>query len=222
MKRIVIYLLVMAAFYPLQLFSQPTQSDVAYGVDPLQELDYYSAPGPNSPVIIVVHGGGWWTGDKSGLPYANAAQLFNDEGYAVVNINYRLTPAVTFPAHISDLACAIAWTKKNASLFNGDSSRVALYGHSAGGQIAAYLGTNADGALLAGCNHSSGLNIDGVLLTSATVDFDMTNPANWPPIKRMLGDSARYQWKFSLGEIYWRRAPLLHRNDSRPFQNRGG
>ncbi|MFQ5865303.1 MAG: alpha/beta fold hydrolase [bacterium] len=185
-------LLLVAAFHPLQVLSQPTQSDVPYGTDPLQELDYYSAMSPNSPVIIVVHGGGWWTGDKSGLPYANAAQLFNDEGYAVVNINYRLTPAVTFPAHISDLACALTWAKNHASLLNGDSSRVAIYGHSAGGQMAAYLGTNADRALLTGCNYSSSLNVDGVFLTSATVDFDMTNPANWPPIKRMLGDSAAY------------------------------
>lgn len=191
MKKIVICLLVMAT-YPLLVFAQPTQSNVPYGTDPLQKLDYYSAPGSNSPVIIVVHGGGWWTGDKSGRPYANAAQLFNDEGYAVVNINYRLTPAVTFPSHISDLACALAWAKNHASLLNGDSSRVAIYGHSAGGQMAAYLGTNLDKNLLTGCNQNAGLNVDGILLTSATVDFDMTNPANWPPIKNMLGDSAAY------------------------------
>lgn len=168
------------------------QTEISYGTDPLQKLDYYSASNPNSPIVMVVHGGGWFTGDKSGLPYQNAAQLFQLEGYAVVNINYRLTPNVTYPSNIEDLACALAWTKNNTSLFNGDSSRVAIYGHSAGGHLAAYLGVRPINSMLAGCTNTSGLNVDGVVLTSATVNFDMTNPANWQPIINMLGDTSLY------------------------------
>lgn len=172
-------------------FSQ-TQSNISYGADNLQKLDYWTAASPNSPIVVVIHGGGWFTGDKNGTPYKNAAQLFNNEGYAVVNINYRLTPNVTYPEHIEDLVCALAWTKNNAASLNGDSGRIALYGHSAGGQIAAYLGVRPLNAMLSGCSNTSGLNVDAVLLTSATVDFDMTNPNNWTPIKNMLGDSALY------------------------------
>lgn len=175
-------------------FSQ-TQSDISYGSDVLQKLDYYSASTANSPILIVVHGGGWFTGSKNGPDYQTIAQLLNNEGYAVVNINYRLTASpnfVTYPTHIEDLACALAWTKNNASSMNGDSSRVAVYGHSAGGQISAYLGVRPLSSMLSGCSNTSGLNVDGVMLTSATVDFDMTNPANWQPILNMLGDSTQF------------------------------
>ncbi|MBI4930728.1 MAG: alpha/beta hydrolase fold domain-containing protein [Bacteroidetes bacterium] len=169
-----------------------TQTDIPYGSDPLQKLDYWSAASPAAPIIIIAHGGGWFTGDKSGAPYQNASQLFNNEGYAVVNINYRLTPTVTYPSHIEDITCALAWTKNNASLMNGDSSRIVIYGHSAGGQIAAYLGVRPINSMLAGCSNTAGLNVDGVILTSATVDFDMTNPADWSPIINMLGDTSLY------------------------------
>lgn len=180
-------------FLLLNLFSSSiAQTTISYGPDSLQTLDYYPASNSNSPILIIVHGGGWYTGDKSGAAYQNAAQLFQSKGYAVININYRLTPDVTYPSHIEDLACALAWTKNNVSLFNGDSSRVAIYGHSAGGQIAAYLGVRPMNSMLSGCSNTEGLNIDGVVLTSATVDFDLTNSTNWQRIVDMLGDSALY------------------------------
>lgn len=175
----------------IDTFAQ-TQSNISYGSDPLQKLDYFKAANPNSPIIFVVHGGGWWTGDKVGTPYQNTAQLFNNEGYAVVNINYRLTPSVTYPAHIEDMACALAWAKNNATTLNGDSGKIALYGHSAGGHIAAYLGVRPINAMLSGCSVTAGLNVDGIMITSATVNFDLTNPNNWQPIKNMLGDSSLY------------------------------
>ena len=205
MKRIIIYLLIGESFLFLNLWAQPTQNNVAYGDNPLQKLDFYAASNINSPIIIIVHGGGWWAGDKSGYPYVNAAKLFNNQGYAVININYRLSPAVTFPTHISDLACALSWVKHNASLFNGDSSRIVLFGHSAGGQMTAYLGTNPQSNLLTNCEHNSALKVAAVLLTSATVDFDKTNPTGWVKIKEMLGDSA----------AFWIKAQPIHhtRND---------
>jgi acetyl esterase/lipase len=183
-----IYLIIHAS---LSLSFSLAQTEVSYGKNSLQKLDYYVAKKPNSPIVIVVHGGGWFKGDKSGLPYTNASKLFNKKGYAVVNINYRLTAdpnPVTYPKHIEDLACALAWAKNNASLFNGDSSRVAIYGHSAGGQMGAYLGV-CPNTILSGCFNTAGMNVDGVILTSATVDFDMTNPDNWHPIRKMLGNS---------------------------------
>lgn len=190
-NKTVTLILALTAYFSFRSSAQ-TQSNVSYGTDALQKLDYFAASNPNSPVVVVVHGGGWYTGDKNGLPYKNAAQLFNNQGYAVVNINYRLTPSVTYPSHIEDLACALAWTKKNASTFNGDSSRVALYGHSAGGQMSAFLGVNHKSISLSNCSYSSGLNVDAVLLSSATVDFDLTNPSGWNSINNMLGDSAVY------------------------------
>jgi len=192
MQKIYCFIIAVQLIFVHNSLLAQTQTDIPYGSDPLQKLDYWSAVSPNTPIIIIVHGGGWFTGDKSGAPYQNAAQLLNNQGYAVVNMNYRLTPVITYPSHIEDLACALAWTKNNAALLNGDSSKIALYGHSAGGQMAAYLGVRPINAMLAGCTNTAGLNVDGVILTSATVDFDLTNPANWTPIINMLGDTSLY------------------------------
>jgi acetyl esterase/lipase len=172
------------------------QYDIQYGYDPVQTLDYYPAPSTNSPIIIIVHGGGWSRGDKLGTSYVNAANLFNAEGYAVVCINYRLTPAVTYPSHINDLSCAIAWVKSNASLFNGDSSHVVLYGHSAGGQMASFIGQEPDYGLGLKCCNNVSMKLDAVMLTSATLDFNLTNPNTWGFINDMLGDSISY-WKIA-------------------------
>ena len=180
----------------LQSISQPTQTNITYGSHVQQKLDYYSAASTNSPIIVVVHGGGWVTGSKSDPSFQNISQLFKNAGYAVVNINYKLDTAVSYagyPEQPSELACAIAWTKQNAGLFNGDSSRVALYGHSAGGHLVTLHGLHAYSALLSGCAYGAGLNVAGVMATSGVYDFNAANPNRWVEINNMLVDSTN-QW----------------------------
>ena len=190
-------LLVLAIFFVSGFFAQPTQSDVAYGGNSLQKLDYTTANTPNSPILIMVHGGGWASGDKANPTFTYVAQLFKSAGYAVVSINYRLATQPGYPGHPaipSDVACAVAWTKLNASLMNGDSAKVFMYGQSAGGHLVMLHGLTHPSGLLSSCAYSAGLNVAGVIAANPALNFEHINPARHADIKPMVGDSATY-WK---------------------------
>src|SRR5205823_8418004 len=65
-------------------------------------------------------------------------QLARD-GILVALVNYRLSPAVQHPAHVQDVAKAIAWVERNAASYGGDPQRLSLIGHSAGAHLAALV-----------------------------------------------------------------------------------
>lgn len=95
------------------------------------------------PVVILVHGGGWGSGDKSGAERPNSGaditpwfQPLTDAGIAWVSINYRLAPAHRWPAQIEDTRAAVAWVRSHIAEHGGDPARLALMGHSAGGHLA--------------------------------------------------------------------------------------
>lgn len=107
------------------------RADVAYGKDEKQRLDVYSPKGvKDAPVVVFVHGGEWTRGDKSAVSYK--PKFLNEKGIVFVSINYRLTPAVTHPAHVSDVAAAVAWIRDHCAEFGGDPKKIVLMGHSAG------------------------------------------------------------------------------------------
>ena len=103
-------------------------------------MDVYvpDAGGP-WPALVYVHGGSWMHGDKSeaGL----FASMMTAQGYLVVSINYRLYPAAQFPAMIQDVKCAVRSLRANAVQYNLDPNRIGAFGVSAGGHLAALLGT---------------------------------------------------------------------------------
>jgi acetyl esterase/lipase len=104
-----------------------------------QQLDFYPAIGRSpAPCVIVIHGGGWDTGDRRQLPHFN--YWLARKGYAVADISYRLAPGAVWPAQREDVAAAIAFVKLNASSWGVDASRLVLFGRSAGGQIAEACG----------------------------------------------------------------------------------
>jgi acetyl esterase/lipase len=119
--------------------------DLAYvpGGHERQKLDLYlpakATSGP-LPVIVWIHGGGWWEGNKD---WRRAVPLVL-KGYAVANINYRLSQHAVFPAQIEDCKAAIRWLKANAKNYNLDRDRFGVWGPSAGGHLAALLGTTGD------------------------------------------------------------------------------
>ncbi len=93
------------------------------------------------PIVIVVHGGGWYRGNKEQLPAID--RHLAREHYAVASINYRHAPKFTSPAAVEDVFRAIAFLQANAARWQLDPTRIVLIGRSAGGQIAlsaAYAG----------------------------------------------------------------------------------
>ncbi len=99
------------------------------------ELDFYRAVGRDkAPCVIVVHGGGWDSGDRAQLATFN--HWLARRGYAVAAISYRLAPRFVWPAQRDDVLAAVAFLKREAGTLGIDATRLVLLGRSAGGQIA--------------------------------------------------------------------------------------
>lgn len=117
--------------------------DIAYVANghERQRLDLYlPKEGTNLPLIINIHGGAFKMGSKEqGVPMEYLA-----EGYAVASINYRLSQHAKFPAQIEDCKAAVRWLRAHAREYGLDPNRFASWGASAGGYLAAMLGTTGD------------------------------------------------------------------------------
>ena len=94
----------------------------------------------NFPVLVFIHGGSWRSGDRSNYPAL--ANRFAKEGIGVVAISYRLMPGAPHPAQVDDAVAAVDWTIHNIAQYGGDSKKIYVSGHSAGGHLAAYAGLN--------------------------------------------------------------------------------
>ncbi|MES2966055.1 MAG: alpha/beta hydrolase [Bdellovibrionota bacterium] len=100
--------------------------------------DLYRGDGVGKrPVVVVVHGGGWDSGDSSQLPELNL--ILNHAGYSVASIDYRLAPGAKWPVQRHDVEDSILDMKAKAEELQLDMSGVYVLGRSAGGQIAGAL-----------------------------------------------------------------------------------
>lgn len=106
--------------------------------DKKDRLDLYVPAGAkNAPIVISIHGGGLRAGDKSQQTFVG--QRFASAGYVTAVVNHRLSPGVMHPAHIEDIAAAVAWVRQNAARHGGDPRKIFVIGHSAGAYLAALL-----------------------------------------------------------------------------------
>ncbi len=122
-----------------------------------QNLDaYYDTSAKGRPWIMVIHGGSWYGGSKHGT--LSAVRAFRKAGFAVFNISYRLSGEAAWPAQRVDAATALKWIKAHSEKFGIDPGRGAVYGFSAGGHIAAHLGTAGSG----GARTNAVLTVSGV------------------------------------------------------------
>jgi acetyl esterase len=90
--------------------------------------------GPH-PVMLFIHGGGWMAG--SPRTHRKLGMQFAEQGYLTANVDYRLAPEHPFPAGFDDCVFAARWIGENIQRWNGDSSRMAIAGDSAGANLAA-------------------------------------------------------------------------------------
>jgi len=104
------------------------------------KLDVYARrnPGPPTPTVLYIHGGGWVAGSKEGsvlgiLPYL-------EMGLSVVNVQYRLARVSPAPAAVQDCRLALRWVFKNAKEYGFDTTRIIVTGGSAGGHLALMTG----------------------------------------------------------------------------------
>ncbi|MEH0153175.1 alpha/beta hydrolase [Limibacter armeniacum] len=161
-----------------------TQNDLTYKRIGNREIkaDIYYPTKPNTKRngLVLVHGGGWRTGDKSMMK--SIAEKLADKGYWVCVPEYRMSLEAPYPAAVYDLKDAIKWFKSR----DYDLEKVAIIGFSAGGQLASLVGTtngithfetftetpyNADVQAI--------IDVDGVLAFKHPVSKEGTMAAQW-------------------------------------------
>ena len=123
------------------------------------------------PAVLLIFGGGWRSGDKS-QNEAMSIELAN-RGYVAVSAEYRLSGEAQYPAAVYDLKAAIRWMKVKATIYGIDTNRISVLGVSAGGQLAALIGTTNNNpkfedTIRVGQGHfttniHSAIDIDGIL-----------------------------------------------------------
>lgn len=113
-------------------YISPTETDT-YRKERCKLDIYYPEGKTDFPIIVWFHGGGL-TGGEKGIP----AEL-KDKGFAVIAVNYRLSPRATAPAYIEDAAESVAWAFANISKYGGSVDKIYVSGHSAGGYLSLML-----------------------------------------------------------------------------------
>jgi len=160
------------------------------GVDPaLLSLDIYTPASYDvHPVIVMIHGGGWSGGDKDTLEVAGIkSEFFTNNGFVFVSINYQVSPQVLYPVPVQDVAAALAWVTLHISDYGGDPGQLYVMGHSAGGQLAALVATDARYLAVYSLTPS---NLSGViLLDAAGLDIPAT-----------MSDSLQFMYTTAFGE----------------------
>ena len=123
------------------------------------------------PGLVLIHGGGWRTGDRQLV--IPMAQKFSQNGYVAVAIEYRLSTEALYPAAVYDIKAAIRWLRANAAKYMMDKNKIAIYGCSAGGHLAALIGTTNGNNKLEGNegnNHYTS-DVEAIVDVDGVVDF---------------------------------------------------
>ncbi len=160
-----------------------TLRDVPYGeadgmpllLDVLHPDPLPSAP---PPAVVWVHGGGWESGDKEEAQEPALNPFLAAHGFFTVGVNYRLSDQSSFPAQLHDVKAAVRWLRANATHLGINPERIGVWGHSAGGHLAALLGATGDLPALEGDSGSPGYSsrVQAVVAVSAPSDFTAIPP----------------------------------------------
>ncbi|MSU48377.1 MAG: alpha/beta hydrolase [Opitutus sp.] len=160
--------------------SVKVERDIVYAKygDREVKLDLYLPKRPATekiPCIVVIHGGGWRSGDKT--RFAAIAGALAEQGFAAACIGYRLLPEVEFPAPVLDCKAAVRWVRANATKHGIDSDRIGAIGGSAGGHLVAMLGTSDQVAKLEGDGGNAGVSSRVHAVVAMATPADMTRMA---------------------------------------------
>ena len=115
----------------------PCSLDLAFGPDPAERLDVFPCTSEGAPLYVFIHGGYWYSLDKS--DYSYVAEGMRPHGVVTAVNNFGLAPAYDMDAIVRQNRAALAWLWRHARDFGADPARIYACGHSAGGHLAAML-----------------------------------------------------------------------------------
>lgn len=128
-----------------------------------------------TPLVIWIHGGGWFEGSRTTIP--PMVSNLCSRGYAVASVDYRLSGTAIWPAQIQDCKGAVRWLRANAATYNLDPDRFGVWGPSAGGHLVTHLGASGGagtvtiGNATVDLEGATGGNLDQSSRVQAVVDW---------------------------------------------------
>ena len=168
--------------------------------------------------VLLIHGGGWKSGDKN-QNYDQAIKLA-ENGYVAITVEYRLSLEAKYPAAILDIKSAVQWIRINAKKYQINPNKIAVMGFSAGGQLAALLGTTNNMAIfknesLVSDEVQAVINVDGLLAFKHPESEEGVSAALW------LGgtyNEAPQNWEqaSALSHVNKNSTPILFINSANP------
>jgi len=175
--------------------------------------------GKKQPLVMMIHGGGWRSGNKSHL--VPMAQQLAIDGYVTASVEYRLSMEAIYPAAIYDLKEAIRFLKYNSELYGIDTTKVAVLGCSSGATLAGFMAATAGitkfddpESIYSNCSSEVQVlvNIDGVVdYTDPNESRKITDP------KKPSAASLFFGVTFQKNPELWKEAsPINYVNENMP------
>jgi acetyl esterase/lipase len=184
-------------------------------------LDIFSPANLNEkdyPGVVLIHGGGWRSGTRQ-LVIPMAERLAAN-GYVTVAVEYRLSTEALYPAAVYDIKAAIRWMRANASKYKINNKEIAIYGCSAGGHLAALIGTTNGDKKFEGDegNNSYSSSVQAIIDVDGVLDF--FGKGSEEVYKKSEKPSAAHLW-FGVSakenpEIWKEAGPVNHTDKNTP------
>ena len=190
------------------------EHDVVFGTGGGRDLkcNVYTPPhqGSDRPALLLVHGGGWATGDRSQLH--GYGILIGRLGYVCVATEYRLSGESKWPAQLQDVKACLRWMRANAAKLGIDSKKISVSGNSAGAHLALMVAGTPNIAEFEGEGGNAGCTTDVAACISIYGPAQLYAPA---------GDRPADYFSFLFGRGYTeetarRASPLAHVNADWP------
>jgi pectinesterase len=161
--------------------------------------------------VVIIHGGGWRSGSRS--QHYPLAQKLASLGYVCFTPEYRLSTEALYPAAVYDLKAALKWVYTHADEFNVDTARISVLGFSAGGELAAFLGTTVGNPKFdtSACNGNLTVPIHAVVDIDGTLSFVHPETGEGDDSKKPSSATLWFGYSRKENPELWKEAsPLTH------------
>lgn len=183
-------------------------------------LDVFSPANKNRNsgiAVMIIHGGGWRTGNRT--QHYPMAQRLAQLGYTCFTAEYRLSTEALYPAAVHDLKAAIKWIRAHAHKYAINEDKIVVAGFSAGGELAAFLGTTNDNQKFegTGCETGMSANVQAIIDIDGTLSFVHPESGEGDDSKRT--SAATYWFGYSKAdnpELWKEASPLIHAGSHTP------
>lgn len=164
----------------------------------------------NRTAIIILHGGGWRTGNRT-QHYPLAQQLAN-LSYVCFTPEYRLSTEALYPAAVYDIKASIRWVHEHAKEYNIDTSKITILGFSAGGELAAFMGATNGISKFEGsnCNANSSSIVHAVIDMDGILAFIHPESGEGDDSKRISAATNWFGYSKTENPVLWQEASSLN------------